>query len=258
MNRISRRTFNATAAGFAVGAFATSRIGVGAQDATPEDVVQPLGYVSTRIRTVATAEQRVRVNELVKEDFAPDVEALEGFQGYALADVIDQPEDSLSILVLDEAEQTAAFLDLAEAFVSGIAEEVQTVNTVGWDGDLLIRGLPSENATPAATPVGDVASGYVAMRIYKTAPGVDPRDSVPMTISDFVPLIAGLPGFQGFLWYPTAEEICAISLYDSEESALASTDTAREWVAEFATQYTDGDPEVINGNFTYINLPILA
>lgn len=260
MNLMTRRTFNATAAGFAVGLFATSHIGISAQEATPENAAQPLGYVSTRIRTVASADQRTRVNELVREDFAPDVEALEGFHGYLLGDVIDQPENSLSVLVLEEEEQTAAFLDLAKTFVEGISEEVQTVNTIGWDGDLLIRGVPSSSATPEASPASEssVAVGYAAMRVYKTPSGVDVRESVPLTTSEFVPILAGLPGFKGFLWYTTGEEIVAISLYDSEESAMESTSEARGWVADFATKYTDGDPEVINAQIVYANMPILG
>lgn len=259
MSRVTRRMFNATA-GIAIGIFATSRIGISAQEATPERAVQSLGYVSTRIRSVASADQRERVNELVRQDFAPAVEALEGFHGYLLGDVIDQPEHSLSVLVLEEERQTAAFLDLAKTFIEGIADEVQTVDTVGWDGDLLIRGVPSSSAMPEATPASESskAAGYAAVRVYRTPPGVDVRESVPQTTSEFVPILAGLPGFKGFLWYPTGKEIVAISLYDSEESAMESTNAARDWVADFATKYTEGDLEVINAQVVYANLPILG
>lgn len=257
MSRISRRTFNATAAGFAVGAFATSRIGVSAQDATPEDAIQPLGFVSTRIRTVATADQRVRVNELVRDDFAPEVEALEGFHGYLLGDVVDRPEDSLSILVLEEEGQTTAFLDIAKVFIDGISEEVQTVGTVGWDGDLLIRGVPSGSATPEATPAtGGTATGFVAMRVHTSLPGTDPRDFVPLATSDFLPIVAGFSGFEGYLWYPTEGGFVAISLFDSVDSAEASNDAAKDWAAEFLQDYTDGNPEVVNANVTYATMPI--
>ncbi|HWV23644.1 MAG TPA: hypothetical protein VNZ58_05605 [Thermomicrobiales bacterium] len=259
LNKFTRRRFNATAAGFAAGVFASSRFGASAQDATPAGGVTPLGYVSTRIRTVATAEQRVRVNELVRDDFAPDVEALPGFQGYALADVIDVPEDSLSILVLEEASQTEGFLDLAKDFVSGISDEVQTVDTVGWDGDLLILGKPeTSGSTPIASPAGSqAASGYVTMRVHTSLPGTDPRDFVPLATSDFLPIVSGLDGFRGYLWYPTEGGFVAISLFDTEESAQESNEAAMGWAIDFLAEYTDGKPMVVNATMAYENLPIL-
>ena len=38
---------------------------------------------------------------------ASGVEALDGYQGYLLGDVLDVPETSLSVLVMDEASQSA-------------------------------------------------------------------------------------------------------------------------------------------------------
>jgi hypothetical protein len=232
-----------------------------AQDATPAAEPQPLGFVSMRVRTVAEAAQRERVDELVLSEFVPAVEALDGFQGFVLGDVIEAPEKSLSIVVLEEEAQAAAFDEAAAAFVESIGDEVVPVETVQWTGDLLIAGAPdADTGTPAATPESGMstATGYAAVRVHTSLPGTDPHDFVPLATEDFLPIVAGLDGFLGYLWFPTEDGFAAISLYDSEASAQASTEAAREWAAEFLADYTDGSPEVINANVVYANLPILG
>lgn len=257
-HQLTRRTFTARAAGIAAGVFATSRFGVTAQDATAVAGVQPMGFVSTRIRTVGSVEQRDLVNERVTADFAPEVARLDGFLGYILGDVVDKPEDSLAIVVLREEEQFEAFGAVASGFVASLGDDGVAVETVEWAGDLLISGAPvADSGTPTATPVA-ASAGYVAVRVHTSLPGTDPHDFVPLATSGFLPIVTELPGFQGYLWYPTDGGFVAISLYDSEESAAASNDAAREWAAEFLTEYTDGNPEIINANVVYTDLPIFG
>jgi hypothetical protein len=260
--RVSRRTFTASATGFAAGIFAASRpiAGMQAQQATPAGDLVPVGFVSIRLRTVATPGQRDTVNGLVLEDLVPGVGALEGYQGYVLGDVLDAPETSLSVLVMDEASQTGAFDELAAAFVQGISDQVEVVETVEWSGDLLITGRPAGGAaTPSATPAGEAAaSGYAAVRVHTSLPGTDPHDFVPLATAEFLPIVQGLDGFRGYLWFPVEGGFAAISLYDSEASAEASNEAAREWAAEFLADYTDGNPEIINATTVYADLPILG
>ena len=128
--KISRRSLTATGAGFVIGVLA-GRTRAFAHDATPESAdatpsggLTPLGYSSIRLRKLTAPEHRAEVNALVIEQFAPEVLAIEGFQGYLVGDVIDQPEWSLSVLVLDHADDEAAFDELAKAFVGSIADMV--------------------------------------------------------------------------------------------------------------------------------------
>lgn len=89
--------------------------------ANPAAEIRSLGFVSMRVRTVAEAAQRARVDELVQDQFVPEVEALDGFAGFLLGDVIDTPDKSLSIVVLDEAGQAAAFDEAGSRSSSGWA-----------------------------------------------------------------------------------------------------------------------------------------
>jgi hypothetical protein len=74
----------------------------------------------------------------------------------------------------------------------------------------------------------------------------------------FLPIIMALPGFVGYLWFPTDEGFVGISLYDSEASALESTAAAQAWAIEHLAAYTDTPPEVINATVVYANLPIFT
>lgn len=261
--RVSRRSFTATATGLAAGIFAMSRPGGAAlaQDATPAADVQPIGYVSMRIRTVAEAAQRELANQFVRDQFAPDVAALEGFQGYLIGDVIDVPEDTLSIVVLDDVANQAGFNEAASAFVEDISDEVQVTSTTSWEGDLLILGTSgSGEATPAAdaTPAGATTPGYVAVRAYTSLPDTDPREFVPLVTSEFVPIVSAIPGFQGYLFFPVEGGFVSVSLFDTEESATTSNEEGQAWAAENLADYTDSNPEIINANVVYANLPILG
>lgn len=261
-NRLDRRTFTATAAGFAAGIFATSLTGVSAQEGATPVASVPQGYVSMRIRTMGSPEARVAVNDIVIEEFIPDVQQIEGYGGYLLGDVLDDDTQSLSVLLVEQEANAAAFDALAAEFVAGLGDTPagDVVATEQWAGDLLMSGYPtSTSATPVASPADPgLREGYAAVRIHTSLPGTDPRDFVPFATADFVPRLEQLPGFEGYLWFPIDGGFVAISLFDSEESALESTDEAVAWAAEFLQDYTDGNPRVINAHIVWAEFPLLA
>jgi len=133
-HRTDRRTFAAIASGVVAGVFAASHPGAAAQSGTPPDVPTPVGFASTRVRTVEFAGQREAVNDRVMDGFIHAVQALDGYAGYLLGDVVDAPEQSLSILALDDASHQDGFDDLAAEFVDGVEDEVTTVDTKAWAG----------------------------------------------------------------------------------------------------------------------------
>lgn len=261
-NRLDRRTFTATAAGFAAGVFATSLTGVSAQQGATPVATVPQGFVSMRIRTMATAEGRVAVNDIVIDEFIPDVQQIEGYGGYLLGDVLEDDTQSLSVLLVREEEDAAAFDALAAEFVGGLGDTPagDVIDTTQWSGDMLMSGHPPiSSATPVASPADSVLrEGYAAVRIHTSLPGTDPRDFVPLATADFVPRMEQLEGFEGYLWYPIDSGFVAISLFDSEESAMASNDEALDWAAEFLQEYTDGNPEIINATIVWAEFPMLA
>jgi len=261
MNEFSRRRFTATAAGIAVGVFAAPMFRVAAQDATPGAESAPRGFISTRVRTVESDEQRDAVNEMVFAGFIQDVRELEGYRGYVLGDVIGQPGKSLSILVLENESQQAGFDALAAEFVAGIEEEVTTVSTEEWSGELLIAASARQHGsgTPPQKPgAGPLTQGYVVVRVHESAPDMDSREMVPLISADFLPIVGAIDGFRGYLWYPTEDGFVSITLFDSEEAAMESNEVKTDWISENLADYVAGEGEVFNAIVRFASLPVLG
>jgi|GEM_PF-1629144 len=256
--RFSRRTLTAIGAGFATGIFAAPRLAAG-QEATPETVV-PTGYVSTRIRHLATGDARAQINERVLEEFAPAVAALPGYGGYVLADVIGHDDQSATVVVFNEEAEAAAFDETAKTFVASLGDLGGVTATEQWAGDLLMELGPSATATPEAEPATaePYSSGVLALRVHTSKEGTDPRDFVAQAKADFLPLITALPGVLGYLWYPIDGGFVAISMFESLEAAQASNEAAKDWATEYLALFTDGNPLIVNANIVYADLPLLA
>lgn len=271
-HRVTRRTFTVVATGIATGVFAAPLLRVSGQAATAVSgdatlVAVPLGFVSTRLRTVTSPEARIEVNAAVLSQFVNQVKGLNGYAGYLLGDVIGQPTRSLAIVALEKASQVSAFNAAAGGFVASVADKVIAEKTQQWAGDVLIKRGPGAGGaaplatpfvTPQASPVVSESRGYVALRVHTSKPGTDPRDIIPKIISGFLPIVTGLPGFKGYLWYPIDGGFVAISLFDSVESATASNEAAKGWAVTYVSAYTDGNPKIINADVVYADLPILA
>jgi hypothetical protein len=267
--RISRRVLTATAGGFAVGAFA-GRFGVASaheghdHDASPEaggatpEAITPVGHAVVRVRYLADESAREEVNERVLTDFVPALEALDGFAGYLLGGLIDQSDADLTVTLLDSADDMDAYVtQVVEPFIANLSDLFDASRGEEWAGDVLISGGPAgDAATPE--PAWPLRDGYVALRVHTSLPGTDPLDFVPLATSGFLPIVEELDGFEGYLWFPIDGGFVAITLYDSEASALASNEAAREWAAEFLTEYTDGNPAIYNANIVYANFPGLG
>jgi len=265
--RISRRSVTAAGAGVAAGLLAVRGVRASAPAGTPEagaatpvGGVSPLGYVTMRMRPLDDPAFRDDMNARVIDEFLPKIKALEGFDGYLVGDVIDFPNLTFGVTVLQDTEDQARSDEVAKSFVfeSDIDKHIIIEETRQWAGDLLIVGRPADAArSPAASPAAANGAGsYVTARLYTSRPKTDPREFVPEAITGFLPIVMGLPGFIGYLWFPVAGGFVSLSLYDTQAAAIASTGAAKVWVAEHLAAYTDGNPEVINATVAYADMPI--
>jgi hypothetical protein len=264
----TRRSLVAAGAALA-GGFLVTRGSASAQGSTPGSAmaspvadITPLGHVVMRMRPFDDPQYRDEMNAQVIEQFLPAIAAVDGFLGYLVADVIDDPALTFGVTVMRDLEAVAAADDVVESFVfqDHIDEHVVIEETRRWAGDLLILGQTDEATTDAATPpLDDFGAGYfITARIYQSIPGTDPRGFVAEATSGFLPIVLAIPGFVGYLWFPTEEGFVALSLYDTEASAIESTEAASEWAAEHLAAYTNTPPEVINATVVHANMPIFA
>jgi len=264
--RISRRTLTAAGTSFAAGVLVTRGLHASAHDATPEPgaatpttEIEPLGYVTMRMRPLDDPAFRDDMNEHVIRDYLPIIEAVDGFEGYLVGDVIDHPNLTFGVNVLEDKAAATRANEVVKEFVhrDEIDDHVVIEETRAWEGDLLMLGKTAEAAKPGITPIpGNGIGYYVAVRIHTSLPGTDPRGFVQEATDGFLPIVLALPGFVGYLWFPVEGGFVAVSMYDSEASAAASTEAAKAWATEHLAAYTDGNPEVINATVAYANMPV--
>lgn len=268
-SKVTRRSIVATGVGMAGGFLVTRGRSGFAHDATPEAgtsspvaAVMPLGYVTMRMRPLDDPQYRDDINAQVINQFLPEIAKVDGFLGYLVADVIEDPALTFGVTVLRDLEAAAASDEVAKNFVfqDQIDEHIIIEETRRWTGDLLLLGVTAEAAASPATPALDeFGAGYfVTARIYQSIPGSDPRRFVAELQTGFLPIVQALPGFVGYLFFPTEEGFISLSLFDSEASAVESTSAAKTWVDEHLSDYTDTPPEVINATVVYANVPVFA
>lgn len=250
--RISRRTVTAVGTGFTVGLLVTRGVHASASEATP-------GYVTMRMRPLDDPQFRGDMNARVIGEFLPKIAAVEGFEGYLVADVIDHPNLTFGVTVLrDRAAARSDAVAKSFVFEGDIDKHIIIEETRQWAGDLLMLCTPADATGDAvASPVAEHGAGYyVTARIHTSLPNTDPRGFVPEAIAGFPPIIVGLPGFVGYLWFPVEGGFVALSVYDTKGSAIESTNAAKVWATEHLAAYTDGNPEVINAIVVYADVPI--
>ncbi|MGH2548091.1 MAG: hypothetical protein ACRDHN_01795, partial [Thermomicrobiales bacterium] len=121
---VTRRSLVAAGVGIAGGFFVT-RGGTGfAHDATPETgeaspvaAMTPLGYVTMRMRPLDDPQYRDDINAQVINQFLPEIAKVDGFLGYLVADVIENPALTFGVTVLRDLEAAAASDEVAKNFV---------------------------------------------------------------------------------------------------------------------------------------------
>jgi len=64
----------------------------------------------------------------------------------------------------------------------------------------------------------------------------------------FVPLMQSMPGFKGYYLLDGGPDVLiTISMFDSADEALASTEKAAAWVRNNVLEFTRGMPDVMSG-----------
>ncbi len=102
------------------------------------------------------------------------------------------------------------------------------IGTGGWSKTVTTCSLASEN-----TNYGEVRTAEFARRVQE----------------GFLPLMREMPGFQGYyLLDGGSDVIIAISMFNSADEALASNETAADWVRNNVLEFTKGLPEVMVGD----------
>ena len=200
-------------------------------------------FVSVRVYEGIDAADQSEIQRLVDEVFLPILQEASGFVGYYLI----QPDGDMlaAVSLFDTPQQASDSNELAREFVA------ENLAPLLPNPPRIIEGTVNVESVADDVPDGLFAS----VRIYDDY-NMDNLDETTARVRDiFLPALLETPGFFGYYTLNDGDgALVAISLFESEEAALASNDMAAEFVAEHLAEFDLGTPVRISGNASVVSL----
>ena len=200
-------------------------------------------FASVRVYEGIDAADQSEIWRLVDGVFLPILQEVPGFIGYYL---IQTDGDMLvAVSLFDSQEQASASNELAREFVA------ENLAPLLPNPPRIIEG--TVNVESVADDVPD--SLFASVRIYDDYNMENLNESNARVREIFLPALLETPGFFGYYTLNDGDDaLVAISIFESEEAALASNDMASEFVAEHLAEFDLGTPARISGNATVVSL----
>ena len=217
----------------------------GAQAALDEGV-----FISIRRYDGIDPQDMTEIERITREGFVPIVSGSDGFLGYY---VVYSAEDVLvAINLFETREQALASNELARDFV------VDSLAPLLPNPPRIVEGSVDIGFVEMLDGMGDseVSRLHASVRIYDGFHADDLAEFVAIVEDGFLPIMRGTDGFFGYyLMHDDAGALSAVSIFDSEASALASNESARDFVAGNLTAYLPEDPLIASGR---VGIAVLA
>lgn len=190
----------------------------------------------------------------IEEGFLPIMRETDGFFGYYAMN--DGSSAVATISIFDSESSALASHEKARDFVEENLTAFLPNDPLITSGRVGIAVLADLN--DGVNLIDDVMvddKDFVSIRVYE---GVDPADQgeLAQLIGDgFLPIMRESDGFVGYYLLPAGDVLVAISLFETHEQALASTDVAREFVAEYLAPLLPNPPMIVEGHIDvmYVN-----
>ena len=220
-------------------------VAVGADDAMEESA-----FISIRRYDGINPANKDEIENITREGFVPILRESDGFIGYY---VVFAAEDVVvAINLFESREQSLASNELAREFV------VESLAPLVPNPPQIVEGSVDIGFVEMLDGMVEnaISSLHASVRIYDEF-DTDDRDDFVATVEDgFLPLMRETDGFFGYyLMNDGGGNLAAISIFDSEDSALASNEKARDFVAESLTAFLPNAPSVTSGR---VGIAVLA
>lgn len=218
---------------------------VGAADTMADSV-----FISIRYYEGLDPANIPEMERMTREGFIPIINGSDGFIAYYIVYPTDGTGASISIF--ETREQATASNELARDYIQKYLAPLLpnppriVEGTVDIGFVEMLDGMGN----------GDVSSLHASVRIYDGFEADDLDEFVAIVEDGFLPIMRASAGFFGYyLMHDSAGAVSAISIFDTEASALASNEQAREFVAENLTAYLPNDPLITAGR---VGIAVLA
>ena len=217
-----------------------------AEDTMGEDSV----FISIRRYDGIDPDDMVEAERIIRDGFVPIVSGSAGFIAYYV--VFTDDDVLLTINLFETREQAMTSNDLAREFVVDYLAPLLPNLPLIVEGSVDIGFVEMLHGMDDS----DVSSLFASVRIYDGFETANLDKFVSIVEDGLLPLMRETDGFLGYyLMDNGAGKVASVSIFDSEESALASNEKARDFAAEKLTVYLPNDPLVSAGR---VGIAVLA
>lgn len=223
----------------------TLPVPAGAQNMTEDRV-----FISIRHYDGIDPADLAEGERVTREGFVPLISASEGFIAYYA--VYPTDGSGVTISIYETREQALASNELARDFVQANLLSLLPNPPTVIEGMVDIGFVEILDGTGG----GDVSQLHASVRVYDGFEADDLDEIVAIGEDGFLPIMRESDGFFGYyLTNDGADALAAISIFDTEASALASNEKARDFVTENLTAYLPKAPLITSGR---VGIAVLA
>lgn len=199
-------------------------------------------FASVRVYEGIDAADQSEIQRLVDGVFLPILQEASGFIGYYL---IQDGDMMAAVSLFDTPQQASDSNDMASEFVA------ENLAPLLPNPPRIIEGTVDVESVADDVP-DDL---FASVRIYDDYNMENLDESNARVREIFLPALLETPGFFGYYTLNDGDDaLVAISIFESEEAALASNDMAAEFVAEHLAEFDLGTPARISGNASVVSL----
>ena len=206
-------------------------------------------FMSIRVYDGVDPADLDELERVTVEGFLPIINASDGFIAYYALRPLDGSLAAINIF--QTREQALASNELARDFV------VENLAPLLPNAPRIVEGAVDIGFVEMLDGMadGDVSSLHASLRIYDDFEAEDLNEFVTIVEDGFLPIMRASEGFFGYyLMNDGAGAVAAISIFDSENSAQASNEAARGFVAENLTAYLPEAPSITSGRVAIASL----
>ena len=195
-------------------------------------------FISIRVYDGIDPASMAQIESVAREGFVPIISSSDGFLAYYL--VFTESDGLAAVNLFLTAEQASASNEAARDFVA------ENLAPLLPNPPRIVEGTVDIGAINMMQRDWDDL--YASVRVYDGF-NMDDRDPFVSAVEGgFLPIMMDTDGFYSYLLMNNGDSaVAAVSIFDSQQSALESNVKAAEFVAENLTQYLPAPPDITSG-----------
>ena len=195
-------------------------------------------FISIRVYDGIDPASMSQIESVTREGFVPIISASDGFLAYYL--VLTESEGLAAVNLFETPEQASASNDAARDFVA------ENLAPLLPNPPRIVEGAVDIGAVNMTQQ--DWSDIYASVRVYDGFDNARLASFVSIVEDGFLPIMMDTDGFYSYYLMNNGEgTVTAISMFDSEETALDSNLKAADFVAQNLADYLPTAPDITSG-----------